>query len=84
MLYVEINLMLEFDPPMVFLQYVHFVRCYSVFEYIFMLLERAICICILKRVGRKLEKVVKEHFVEFHKLYHPSIRLRFRKMEQAV
>lgn len=65
MLYVEINFMLEFDPPMLFLQYVHFVTLYSVFEYIFMLLERAICISILKRVGRKLEKVVKEHFVEF-------------------
>lgn len=57
--------MLEFDPPMLFLQYVHFVRRCNVFEYIFMLLERAICISILKRVGRKLEKVVKEHFVEF-------------------
>lgn len=57
--------MLEFDPPMLFLQYVHFVRRYSVFEYIFMLLERAMSISILKRVGRKLEKVVKEHFVEF-------------------
>lgn len=83
-MYVEINLMLEFDPPMLFLQYVHFVRRYSVFEYIFMLFDRAICISILKRVRRKLEKVIKEYFVEFHKLYHPPIRLRFRKMERAV